>query len=100
MVVIVVVGGAVVGKGGVGMCLEGEPVADVVVIVVDMTVAGAVLEGCSGDGGRGVRCGVFCASCSVHARALRRRIREASLTRRLKRGSVARVRKVSLRILA
>ena len=36
---------------------------------------------------------------SVQARAFRRRIREASETRRLKRGSVARVRKVSLRIL-
>ena len=35
---------------------------------------------------------------SVQARAFRRRIREASETRRLKRGSVARVRKVSLRI--
>ena len=40
------------------------------------------------------------ASCSLHATAFRRRIREASLTRRLKRGSVARVRNVSLRILA
>ena len=39
------------------------------------------------------------ASCSFQATALRRRISEASLTRRLKRGSVARVRKVSLRIL-
>lgn len=38
-------------------------------------------------------------SCSFHATALRSRIRLASVTRRLKRGSVARVRKVSLRIL-
>lgn len=39
------------------------------------------------------------ASCSFQATALRRRMRLASLTRRRKRGSVARVRKVSLRIL-
>lgn len=39
------------------------------------------------------------ASWSFHATALRRRMRLASLTRRRKRGSVARVRKVSLRIL-
>ena len=39
------------------------------------------------------------ASCKRHAIALSRRMREASLTRRLKRGSVARVRKVSFRIL-
>lgn len=42
----------------------------------------------------------FLASCSLHAMAFKRRIREASLTRRLKRGSVASVRNVSLRILA
>jgi hypothetical protein len=39
------------------------------------------------------------ASCSLHAIALSRRIRLASLTRRRKSGSVVRVRKVSLRIL-
>ena len=39
------------------------------------------------------------ASCKRHAMALSRRMSEASLTRRLKRGSVASVRKVSLRIL-
>jgi len=39
------------------------------------------------------------ASCNFHATALRRRIKDASLTRRRKSGSVARVRKVSLRIL-
>ena len=38
------------------------------------------------------------ASCKRHAMALSRRMSEASLTRRLKRGSVANVRKVSLRI--
>ena len=39
------------------------------------------------------------ASCNLQARALSSLMREASLTRRLKRGSVASVRKVSLRIL-
>lgn len=43
--------------------------------------------------------GVVFSSWSRHATALSSRIRLASVTRRLKRGSVARVRKVSLRIL-
>lgn len=41
----------------------------------------------------------FLASCILHATAFNSRIRLASVTRRLKRGSVARVRNVSLRIL-
>jgi hypothetical protein len=51
------------------------------------------------EDGRCERAGAVFASCSFQATALRSRIRLASVTRRLKSGSVASVRKVSLRIL-
>lgn len=75
-------------------------------VVVDVAVAvpgGKQVEEVDGGGGCNVGRvggGLCLSSWRVQARAFKRRMRDASETRRLKRGSVARVRKVSLRILA